>query len=74
MRLIAWAEGDRTVGDGTYTAQFETNTVRPSDVEWVKKQYAAMLSDLWDIRIRNIHVMTEEEHLAYTATEEEIDY
>jgi len=70
VKLVAFAEGDRTVGDGTFTASFETDAICPSDIEWVKQQYVKMLSDLWDIRSRYIHVFTKEEYEAYTRAEE----
>jgi len=62
-----WANGDRTVGDGTFSA---TMTTDPFDVEAdeaaVKRHLGKTLACAWDIRQSDVHVMTDEEWKAWT--------
>ena len=60
IKLIAWGHGDPTVGDGTFNAKFELD-VCESDADWAKDHARRMLSTLWDLDEKRIHVVTEEE-------------
>ena len=68
--FIAWAEGDRTVGDGTFNAKIEMDHVE-SDVDWARDHLRATLSHLWDVGVSRVQILTQAEFDAYTKAEAE---
>jgi hypothetical protein len=69
--LIAWGEGDRTVGDGTFRAEMKVDALDPDMVSFLKEELAKALSQVWDLAPRFVHVMTKVEFEAYTKAEDE---
>ncbi len=67
-----WADGDRTVGDGTLQAKVELDMAEDKEeLRVVKDALAESFSLIWDTAVGRISVMTQEEYDAYTAEENE---
>lgn len=64
VKLIAWAQGDITIGDGTLFATFDSD-MHEDNIRWAKLELKKMLIELWDNK--NVHVMTQAEFEKYTS-------
>jgi len=69
-KLVAWGDGDRTVGDGTFNAEIRIDAIHPEMVDDLKEDFKEILSNVWDLDTRYVHVMTGEEFAAYTADDD----
>lgn len=59
-KLVAWAHDDPSTGGGTFNATFEFDGT-DEDIAFVKEELAKVLSAVWDVAPRFVHVSTPEE-------------
>lgn len=63
-----WAQGDRAVGGGTLSAKVEVDLGDdPKLIFLTKDALSDAFEMIWDIALRYVHVMTQEEYDEYTS-------
>lgn len=67
--LYAFAEGDRTVGDGTFfaTLTLECLSMDDEQIAHAKEAFAIMLSPIWDVPESRVCVMTKQQYKEWWA-------
>ena len=67
LTLQVWAQGDRTVGDGTFSAKVEFEMYDPELIPLAKESLAEAFGNIWDVAPRLVHIMTQAEFDEYTS-------
>lgn len=66
VKLVVWGLGDPTVGDGTFNATLDAD-IAEEDLPFVKDDLRRLMSTVWDLDVRRVHVMTEDEFDRFTS-------
>ena len=62
--FVVWTEGDTTMVAGTFTAKVSMDPVGVPSDEWIeaaKNSLAGAFASIWNVRVADVHLMTERE-------------